>query len=270
MKTLIQAACADVHYLRDCSKQQYSHYQILGAMLITIALIGGFSIAFALHYVMHSYASCLFIGSIFGGIVFNLYRFMFTAIAGNSAYFEESQTIKLQFNGGDLARLVFIGMLGLMIAECLALWIFRASLNPLFEVLNGNTTTTAYKSLQKQLMLSTLDMQHFKANTLLNRFQLLHLAFGKKIWLVRGLILFVVEIPLLLKSFLQTIRNGEYERTKYRHETLMIRNAYFLTEQQYRRVFRHQIGHELDIWTNYEDPPFNTQPKKVEHSQVSI
>lgn len=268
MKTLIQASCIDLHYLRDCSKQQYQYYQTLGAMLVSIALIGGLAVAFTLHYVTSNYAICLFIGLVFGFVVLNLYRFMFTAIAGNSAYFEENQTLKLQFTAGDLARLLFIGLIGLIIAECLGLWVFKSSLNPIFKILDGSPTAAAYKALQKRLMLSTVDMQHLKANTLLNRFNVLHLAFGKKMWLVRGLVVLVVEIPLLLKSFLQSIRNGEYERTKYRHETLAVRHAYFLTEQQYKRIFKEKIGRELEIWSNYEDPPFNTQPIEREYNQV--
>ncbi|WP_028523260.1 DUF4407 domain-containing protein [Runella limosa] len=268
MKGLWKFACVDSHYLSYCSHQHRQHHTVLGLMLLVITLLSSFAAGYAISYVTGNYLSIDGIGLCFGLSITNLYRFIFCSLSGNTIYFEGYQTSRLQITTADIVRVFFLGFLGLAIAEMLELMIFKPSLDPLFVILKGNPESTNYQALQSKLNLTEIEAQRFKIDSMLSRFSLMYKAYSQKLWFFRVPIIVMFLIPLFLKSYLHIIRNGEYERIKYQHDTLYIRNAYYLTKEYIQRLFKELVDVEISDYELYEDPPFNTRRIQRERNPI--
>lgn len=259
MQILWKYACIDSHYLSYCSPEHQRYHTVLGLMLIFITLLSGFAAGNAMSYVTNHNVWIVSVGLCFALSISNLYRFIFCSLSGNASYFEENQTNQFQITLSDVVRVFFLGFLGLIIAEMLALVIFKPSLDPLFVILKSSAESPAFKALQERLGLTEIEVQQFKIDSLLSRLNLMYTAFPLKLWLFRIPLIVMFLIPLFIKSYLNIIRNGEYERIKYQHETLTIRNAYYLTKQHIQHLFKALVNVEIMDYELYEDPPFNTR-----------
>jgi hypothetical protein len=263
-------ACADARYLDSCHTKHRLFHQFLGFMVSCIALISGASVAFMTSLITSNRLVWVFAFVLFTFLIAILYRFLFCSLSGNSNYFKANQPSKLQLNFGDFIRFIFIGILGIFFSEPIALYVFKPSLDPLFKIFEEINTSDSYQKLALQLNLSIEEAAVFKIDSFLNRVKLLHLAFGSISWLVDLVVFILFLIPLFLKSYLNFIRNGEYERIRYKHEVLQIRSAYFETLSYEKSLFSKLVGVEKPDYELFEDPPFNTIKKKRNFESIKL
>lgn len=80
-------------------------------------------------------------------------------------------------------------------------------------------------------------------------------------WLISLVVVTLFLLPVFLIYSISA--DEEYFKRKNEQEKKMVERAYKAFTQKYAEIFLNTYGLKLEFYSKYEDPPFNTLPKKL-------
>jgi uncharacterized membrane protein len=80
-------------------------------------------------------------------------------------------------------------------------------------------------------------------------------------WLISLVVVTLFLLPVFLIYSISA--DEEYFKRKNEQEKKMVERAYKAFTQKYAEIFLNTYGLKLEFYSKYEDPPFNTSPKKT-------
>lgn len=264
---LLKMACVDSDFLLShCDKKEVQLRWHLGMMISVLGLISFLSINMAICQCLHSQWQFCLPSLILSGILtfsfINAYRFVLTTICMDPKYSLEINLENKKYRRmASFFRLIFIGLLGIILGQGLFIYAFQGPIEQIIQQINNPAVSDeAILRIMNGLGIHPSNIEMLSTGGLISRLYIAKGLLGNKVILVEGMIVLLYNIPVAICLYSERYRYGSYTELVWAHNRLSILNDHRHLEEIYSEVFELTTGEKVELYTGYLDSPFELTP----------
>ncbi|MCW5907209.1 MAG: hypothetical protein KIS94_05080 [Chitinophagales bacterium] len=261
MDFLVKTAAADVAFVNWAGDRSRLYFSVLGAMILALTVFTFVAFFHFTEVIEFSMYARLIAAGFCSFIVWNLYRLVFATTSHDIRYDYEFRAFPpVTVRNVDVLRIVFFVFIGFIVANGILIWTLHFEIEEILQQINAG------KFDDDSLVMVTLNLTNklvdkYQADSMLHRIQIVQLLTGWKYYVFILIVSLLFCAPVLIRLFLDDIRNGAYERSRIINERHIVQSHYNFTRDYSVDVLKEvfKVNH---VWfERYYDPPFNLHPK---------